>query len=311
MNFRKFYLIVCSLLSVFMFFMGILALLYISFSSEETINTNNSANGALIHEILIPYKQITQNINILLLCGDVVNSNTDTIMLVNFNPSSAKVRILSIPRDTKVLLGGKTAKINAAYPKGGGELAVQTVEDLLGVEVNHYVFINTSVFRNVIDKLGGVDYYIPVNMDYDDPLQNLHIHFKKGNYHFTGIDAEKFMRYRQNNNSSVNKYYDGSDLKRIDAQQNFIKEVVRQKANVLYIAKIGEILDVVFNSIDTDMNINNIMKLSSNIGKINADEIESFKLPGESLYDTAWYYIMDKNEAQEITDTSFGSKKNE
>lgn len=304
MNFRKFYLIISSILSVFMFLLGIFTLSYIVLS-EDTVATSKTPDNSLIKEILSPYKINKESINVLLMGGDKVNNNTDTIMLVNFNPATAETKILSIPRDTKVKLKGSTAKINAAYPKGGGELAVNAVSNLLGVEIKHYVFIDTSVFRKTIDILDGVDYYVPVNMDYDDPLQNLHIHIKKGQQHFNGAKAEQFMRYRQSNKKTVNEYYDGSDLKRIDAQQNFIKEVIRQKANVFYLTKLNEILNVVFKNIDTDMTINDILQLSGNLGNVKADEIKMFKLPGESVLDTAWYYIMDEVEASQIVEENF------
>ena len=123
MNFRKFYLVICSILSVFMFFMGSLTLLYINLTTVDEKPVNKS--GAFIHEILSPFKENNMPINVLVLGGDKVNLNTDTMMLVNFNPSSSKLSILSIPRDTRVIIDGKRAKINAAYPKGGGELAVK------------------------------------------------------------------------------------------------------------------------------------------------------------------------------------------
>lgn len=304
MNFRKFYLIITSTLSIFMFLLGILTLSYIVLS-EDTVTASKTPDNSLIEEILSPYKMNRESINILLLGGDKVNNNTDTIMLVNFNPATAETKILSIPRDTKIKLKGSTSKINAAYPRGGGELAVDAVSNLLGVEIKHYVYIDTSVFRKTIDILDGVDYYVPVDMDYDDPLQKLHIHIKKGEQHFNGTKAEQFMRYRQGNKKTVNKYYDGSDLKRIDAQQNFIKEVIRQKANVFYITKMSEILNVVFKNIDTDMSINDILQLSNNLGNLKADEIKMFKLPGESVYDVAWYYIINEEETSSIVDENF------
>lgn len=231
-----------------------------------------------------------------------------TMMLVNFNPTSSKVSILSIPRDTSVIINGKRAKINSAYPRGGGELAVKTVSDLLGVDVEYYVFVNTSSFRKIIDTLGGVDYNVPVDMDWDDPLQDLHIHFKKGPQHFDGVKSEQFMRFRQNNNGKVNEYYDGSDLKRIDAQQNFIKELIRQKLNILYITRLNDIINTVFNNIETNLSMSEVLKMSGSATKIQPDNIQTFKIPGDSVLDGAWYYIMDKEETRMIVKENFWNK---
>lgn len=306
MNFRKFYLIVSSILSVFMFFIGALTLLYINFNTDIEKPVDNS--GALIHDILSPFKAANEDLNVLLLGGDKVNNNTDTMMLVNFKPSTSKVSILSIPRDTKVTINGKRTKINAAYPVGGGELATQTVSELFGIDVKYYVFIDTSAFKKIIDILGGVDYYVPVDMDYDDPLQGLSIHIKKGQHHFDGEKAEKFMRFRQNNNGRINEYYDGSDLKRIDAQQNFIREVVRQKLNIIYLTKVNDIVNTVFSNIDTNLNMSEVLKLTGSASKVQADTINMLKVPGESVLDGAWYYIMDSQETDKIINEHFRSK---
>ncbi|AEV68440.1 LCP family protein [Acetivibrio clariflavus] len=305
MNMRKFFLIFCSVISSFMFILGVASLGYINLS-EVSADEYTPNNSSIISDILDPYKTVAENVNVLVLGGDKVAKNTDTMMLVNFNPTTAKINILSIPRDTKVRIKNKTSKINAAYPLGGGEQAIESVSNLLGVDINYYVYIDTSTFRKIIDILDGVDYYVPEDMDYDDPLQNLHIHLKKGQQRLNGEKAEQFMRFRQNNRGKVTKNYDGSDLKRIEAQQNFIRELIRQKVNIVYITKMNNILNVVFNNIDTNITLDEVLKLSKNINKVNADEITMLKLPGESAYiNNIWYYEMDREQASEIISQYF------
>lgn len=304
MNVRKFFLIFCSVISTFMFVLGVASLGYINLTTVSA-DANTPSNGNVIGGILDNYKTATENVNVLVLGGDKVNKNTDTMMVVNFNPVTAKINILSIPRDTKVRINKRTAKINAAYPYGGGEQAVESVGDLLGIDIKYYVYVDTSSFRKIIDILDGVDYYVPEDMDYDDPLQNLHIHLKKGQQRLYGKEAEQYMRYRQNNRGRVTQNYDGSDLKRIDAQQNFIKELIRQKVNIVYITKMNDILNVVFNNIETNITLDEVLKLSKNISKVNAEEISMSKLPGESVMYDAWYYEIDRAAAQEIINQYF------
>ncbi|WP_010250180.1 LCP family protein [Acetivibrio cellulolyticus] len=311
MNGRKFFLIICSVLSSFMFLLGVLSLAYINSSAAQETSVDSGKNTGLIQGIFDPYKTVNESINVLVLGGDKVAKNTDTMMLVNFNPVTAKINILSIPRDTKVRINKKTAKINAAYPGGGGERAIECVSDLLGVDIKYYVFIDTSTFKKTIDILGGVDYYVPEDMNYDDPFQNLHIHLEKGQQHLDGKEAEQYMRYRKGNHSKVTKNYDGSDLKRIDAQQNFIRELIRQKANMFNITKINDILNVVFSNIDTNVEMSEVIKLSKNVGKVNADDINMQKLTGHSVEEKGWYYEIDKEKAQEIVDQYFTDNKNE
>jgi len=309
MNLRKFFLIICSIISSFMFLLGIASLGYINFTQAVSADVYNQNNNNLVSEILDPYKSKTESVNVLVLGGDKVNKNTDTMMLVNFNPKTAEINILSIPRDTKVLINRSTAKINAAYPYGGGNQAVESVSNLLGVDIKYYVFLDTSTFRKIIDELDGVDYYVPENLNYDDPIQNLHIHLKKGQQLLDGNKAEQFMRYRKGNGSTQTKNYDGSDLKRIDAQQNFIKELIRQKAKLKYITKFDDILNVIFKNIDTNIEMDEILKLSQNINKVNASEIDMFKLPGTDVRHDVWYYEIDRNKAAEIIDQNFRDVK--
>ena len=308
MNGRKFILIMSTVLSAFMFLLGVLALGYINLVNAESIQENSNSEASktsYIDSIVNQYKTSNKNINILVLGGDKVAKNTDTMMLVNFNPQTAKINILSIPRDTKVKIKGKTAKINAAYPGGGGDRAMECVSDLLGVDIKYYVFINTATFRDIIDILDGVDYDVPENMNYDDPIQNLHIHLEKGMQHFDGKKAEQYMRFRKGTNMKGSKNYDGSDLKRIDAQQNFIRELIRQKVNVFYITKLNSILNKVFSNIETNIEMEEVFKLSKNISKIDADSINMMKLNGTSVNEGASYYKVDKEETEKIVDQYF------
>jgi len=104
------------------------------------------------------------------------------------------------------------------------------------------------------------------------------------------------MRFRQYNNGRVNEYYDGSDLKRIDAQQNFIRELVRQKLNIFYLTKVDDIASTIFSNIDTNLNMSEVLKLTGSVSKVQADSINMLKVPGKSVLDGAWYYVIDSQE---------------
>ncbi|NTV90304.1 MAG: LCP family protein, partial [Clostridiales bacterium] len=119
---------------------------------NNTVAATASTTGedTQVNEIFKPFLQSKDPFNILVLGGDKVNKNSDTMMLVNFDPSSYKINVMSIPRDTKALIEGKFRKINYAYPHGGIELTVQTVSTMLDVKIKYYVFVDTSAFRNII-----------------------------------------------------------------------------------------------------------------------------------------------------------------
>ncbi len=84
-------------------------------------------------------------------------SRSDSILLVRVGGGHNAT--LSIPRDTVVdIPGSGQNKINAAYAIGGPSLAIRTVEDYLGIQVNHLVEVNFENFPQLIDALGGVTY---------------------------------------------------------------------------------------------------------------------------------------------------------
>lgn len=310
MNLRKFYFISSLIISVFLFFIGVGILSYLG---HDTVSANSDGDepGDYLGKILEPFIEEKDSINILLLGGDKASGNTDTMMLVNFNQTTGKINVLSIPRDTKVSVkGSDVPKINSAYPAGGEKLAIETVSKLFNVKIKYYIYIDLSSFRKIIDILGGIDYNVPANMDYDDPTQNLHIHLKKGMQRLDGNKAEQFMRFRSpsQSNSEIKKYYDGSDLKRIDAQQNFIKEVIHQKANVYYITKLNSLVRVIYSNLDTNINMDDALKLAQNFSKLKIEDVQMFKVPGEAKYESnLWLYIHDREKTDEIIKEYFKS----
>ena len=103
-------------------------------------------------------------------------SRTDTMMLLTLDPVSRTAGMLSIPRDLWVNVPGYDyGKINTAYylgelynlPGGGPGLAEQTVNELLGVDINYYAQIDFSAFENFIDQIGGIDVEVPYELTVD------------------------------------------------------------------------------------------------------------------------------------------------
>ena len=154
---------------------------------------------------------------------------TDTMMVLNYNPSTKKAQIVSIPRDTMIEVDGaigengnsqKYWKMNAAYAIGGDEEVTNQIEDILEIQINYLVKIDYNAFRNIIDAIGGVEMYIDQDMYYDDDGQNLHINFKAGEtVNLDGKKAEEFVRWRKNNDGTG---FANGDLDRIENQQKFI-----------------------------------------------------------------------------------------
>ena len=303
MNLRKLMLCFTGVFLGIFFFFGCTILGMDIGISEKYDASNQDTTGKTSSTTYIPKlsRELKEPFNVLILGGDKVNKNSDTMIVANVDCKKTRVTLLSIPRDTRVLVNGKLNKINFAYPRGGEELAVKTVNDFLNIDIKYYVYLDTKAFREIIDLFGGVDFEVPVDMDYDDPVQKLHIHLKKGYQHLDGDMSEQFMRFRHYNSNKINQYYDGSDLNRITAQQNFMKAFIKQKLNIKYLSILSEVIDTVYDNIDTNVDIDTVLKNLMYFSTFDLNAIDMLTLPGEAQYiDGLSYYLYDRKETYEI-----------
>lgn len=291
-------------LTLLLFASGIFIISYIINESVLSANADSDSNVQQDNgNILRPFITDRKPFNILILGGDKVNKNSDTMILANFDPNTYRINLMSIPRDTRTIIDNESHKINYAYPHKGIELSARTVSELLDVKIRYYIFLDTSAFRKIVDLLGGVDIYIPADMDYDAPDQDLHIHLKKGLQHLDGDQSEQYVRFRDPNRwtKELRKYYDGSDLNRIKAQQNFMQELIRQKLNIYYLSRLNSILDVIYENVETNFTFNEIVNLSVSINKMNTSSFNFIQLPGRPIDESPYYYICNTDKAREIT----------
>jgi polyisoprenyl-teichoic acid--peptidoglycan teichoic acid transferase len=221
------------------------------------------------------------------------HKRTDTIMLLNYNPKYEGVNVVSIPRDLLITVKGKNQKINAAHAIGGVSYIIDAVEQLLDLRINYYGKVDYTGFRELIDKIGGVEMTIPQRMEYDDPGQKLHIHFKKGEtVHLDGKKAEEFFRWRKNNDGTG--LADG-DLGRIENQHLFIEKVMEKFKSVAIIPKIPEILKVIPRYAETNMDAETMLKYGLEITKVKKENINMSTLQGDfANIDGAAYIVYDE-----------------
>ncbi len=227
------------------------------------------------------------------------NKRTDTLMLINYKYKENKINIISIPRDTLIQVNGKNEKINAANVLGGVPWVVESVEQLLGLNVNYYGMVNYEGFRNIIDVIGGVDIVIKNNMDYDDITQNLHIHFTKGEkVHLDGEKAEEFFRWRKNNDGTGLAM---GDLDRIENQHVFMSKVFEKMTDASIIPKIPKILDILPQYIETNMSGSDILKYGLSLKDVKSDDLVMKTLKGDVQYiNGISYFIYDESKNKDI-----------
>ncbi|NLM50232.1 MAG: LCP family protein [Clostridiaceae bacterium] len=265
-----------------------------AYINHKPINPGTVNEGTL-DEISVK-KEKELKANILLLGKDVVSGGlTDVMMVFMVNVPKNQVNVISIPRDTKIKVNGKTHKINAAFKIGKEDGAIKAVKEVLGIPIHYYCAIDTKAFRDIIDALGGVEFELKRDYDYDDPYQDLHIHLKKGFQVLDGKKAEQLVRYRHD--------YARGDYQRIEVQQEFFQELIKQKLNPKYISKVPEIYQIVSKNITTNMTVMDAKTLAGAALKIGVENIKTITLPGEArMTNGAWYFIHDPEQISSLID---------
>lgn len=206
------------------------------------------------------------------------NGGSDTNILLAVDAANDYIYGVSIPRDSKAVVNGKNHKINFAYNAGGMELLADTVSHQLGIPVDYTVLVDLRGFEALVDAIGGVDFYVPVDMDYDDPIQGLSIHFSKGTQRLYGADALKVVRFRHNNDGTG---YGSEDIGRMQTQQEFLKAVAKQTLTLSNLDKLSEFVKIFQNYVETDLTLNNLAWLGKEAIEIGAGGIDFSTLPGD------------------------------
>lgn len=214
----------------------------------------------------------------------------DTLMLVSLDKKDKNVTVLSIPRDTAVTIDGELYKISTSMEQeGGDQKVIDAVRNNLGIPVNYYVRINFESLRNIVDTLGGVAFNVPVDMHYEDPYQDLTINLSKGEQVLSGEQAEGLLRYRRG--------YAKGDIDRIQVQQDFLKELIKQKYNTSDITKLKDGYDELSKNIVTNIPVADLLKYRD----AKVDNIKMVTVPGETEeINGMYFYQMDGEKLEEM-----------
>lgn len=235
----------------------------------------------------------------ILLSGlDDDNGGSDTNILMAVDTVNGYVYGVSIPRDSKAIIGGKAHKINYAYNKGGTKLLADTISEQLGIPVDYTVCVNLQGFTALVDAIGGVDFEVPINMDYDDPIQGLSIHFKKGMQHLSGADALRVVRFRHNNDGTG---YGSEDLGRMQTQQKFLKAVAKKMLSFEnLISNPRKYAEIFGQYVDTDLSVTDLAWFGMQVLGMGVDKIDFSTLPNEWKYP---YIYLDPDETLALVNT--------
>ncbi|MDD2956037.1 MAG: LCP family protein [Oscillospiraceae bacterium] len=210
-----------------------------------------------------------------LFCGvDDAAQLTDVILLARLDLERRAADLLQIPRDAYVGEEYPTGRINAVY--SGGDPSLEPMQRLIEVirrqyrlEIDHYLVLGLSAFRELVDALGGIPMEVPGRIEFL-PGKVL----EAGPQTLDGERAEWFVRYR--------KGYASGDLGRIRAQQLFLAAAasrMRERGR----AKLFSIAAQYYSQVETDLSLLDALCLANEAFEIEPGEIRAHMAPGTGV----------------------------
>lgn len=217
---------------------------------------------------------------------------TDSMILLTANKKEKSVKLVSIPRDSYVWIEKKgfRDKITHANAFGGQETAVDTVEDLFGIKIDHAVTINFESFVEVVDILGGIEVEVP--FDFTAPtLDGKTISYYKGAQTLDGQESLAYARMRKQDPSG--------DIGRGERQQQIIESILKETATFSSVTNFKDLYNVAKDNVKTDVGLMDILNLVPHIQSVG--DIEKLNLTGNGKkINGIYYYQLDINVLENV-----------
>ncbi len=248
-----------------------------------------------------------------LLCGtDEEGARTDTMVLLYLDRNAGTMRLLSLPRDTMVNRTDPVPKLNGAYWANGGSsgdrekgmgVLMDYVKDLVGYRPDGYMLIDLNCFEDLVDIMGGVRFDVPMDMEYNDPTQDLYIDLKQGTQQLNGREAMWLVRFRSG--------YAMADLDRIQVQRDFLQAAVSQWKSLLRLPRAPFALGLLMKNTETDLSYRNLCWVALALARC-AGNVESNTLPGEPAWvNGGAYYVQHRQESAELVNEKYNPYETE
>lgn len=207
---------------------------------------------------------------------------SDTMMVLHIDAKQGQAAILSIPRDLWVTVNGSKDRINAAFGEGGPQLLIKTIQDNLGIQINHYAAVDFSGFQHIVDTIGGLNIYI------DAPARDLKSGLDlptAGCVQLDGFQALAYVRSRYYESYEAGHWVSdtSSDFGRIKRQQDFIRRMLKKAlasgiSNPLTLNRLIGI-GVSNLTVDTTMSTSDMVSVARRFKSLDPDSVDMQTLP--------------------------------
>ena len=251
----------------------------------------------------------------LLCASDQASGNVDTMIVATYDTVNQTIAMASIPRDTLIdgvsPKGKSFHKLCNMYPYNGIDALKEEVRKIVGFPIDFYVKVNTKGFVKLVDAVGGVNFNVPVHMAYDDPTQNLHIHFEPGMQYLTGTDALKVVRCRKNSDGkgvyphNIYDAYPDADIGRTKTQRELIMAVLKKA--ISQPLNLPTYYNIFMENVETDLKVSDLAYFADKGLSFNFDNVTATSLPGDGTVKykgVSWCYELYPDKVLDIVNTS-------
>ncbi len=206
---------------------------------------------------------------------------SDVIMIAHVDGGRKKTCLLSIPRDSYVQIPGHgRSKINDAYALGGVELAVRTVEEVTGMDINRYLVLDFDEMRWLVDLFGGVQ--VTLDRPISDPKTG---YIPSGSSLLNGEQALVMARSRD---------YPQGDLERVRQQQRLITQILYKGKDMAAYPGAAWFLSVALDSLESDLSREEVIGLAREFAAFPVVDVQGGVAPGRTgMAGSASVYFLD------------------
>ncbi|XHU95760.1 MAG: LCP family protein [cyanobacterium endosymbiont of Rhopalodia gibba] len=233
---------------------------------------------------------------------DAFGGRSDTILILRFDPSDYSVKILSIPRDSRVNIPGVGyTKVNDANIYRGPALTARVLSKTLNdVPIDRYVRVTTDIFIKLVNLVGGVEVFVSHPMKYEDKTQNLKIDLEAGQRILSGEQAEHFARFRKDSYG---------DIGRVQRQQILLKALLKRLYTPTILPQIPKAISLLEQSIDTNLSWEEMLTLANFGRKVEGKNLQMVMLPGrfsqKDEFDSRSYWVLSSGGIDQIMEEYF------
>lgn len=279
---RWWQILLITLLVIALIFGGAFALIMGAIAPEsgniklnQLINTPKEFQGKELNFLMVGIDRSTQKEGDDLNDAGIDDGNTDMILYVHFNNETGEMKMLQIPRDTMVTTDrsvsgnyriNNIAKTQAADSNSMNMTALcEQVSNMYQLPIDGYMTIRLEMLVQLVDTFGGIELYVPQEMDYKGS------HLDQGYQTLNGDACEFLLRTRH--------IYNNGDIGRLNMQRQFYSALFRRLKSIGNIWDVAKLTPAVLNYMETSLSASQLVSFAVSMLKIDSSKIMICQMP--------------------------------